>query len=185
MEIGTVRKGNEIGLKGGGGESKFSWLPCSKCGKLRWVAIIKGHPRSQLCQLCGNSRRGKLNPNWKGGRTILLGYIRIRLQPDDFFYPMTTKSTVFEHRLVVAKAIGRNLHRWEIVHHKHTKYPAGSIEDKQDNRIENLQLVSDDRHKQITVLEIQVGRLKAKVLKQAHQIKNLEEKLCQLKKRTL
>ncbi|GAH73274.1 unnamed protein product, partial [marine sediment metagenome] len=65
-----------------------------------------------------------------------------------------------EHRLVVAKALGRNLHPWEIVHHKHAKYPAGSIEDKQDNRYpENLQLVSDDRHKQITILERKIDKL--------------------------
>lgn len=172
MKVGTVKKGSVLGYKGVGRVRNFSWLACSNCGKLRWVEIIKGKPRRRFCQGCGNSRRGKLNPNWKGGRTVLLGYIRIRLQPDDFFYPMTTKSTVFEHRLVVAKAIGRNLHRWEIVHHKHTRYPAGSVEDKQDNRIENLQLVSDDRHKQITVLERRIKHLEQCV-------KNLEVKLCQ------
>ncbi len=91
------------------------------------------------------------------------GYIYITLQPDDFFYPMTnSRGKTTEHRLVAARALGRCLHRWEIVHHKHAKYPAGSIEDKQDNRYpENLQLVSDDRHKQITTLEMQIKQLKA------------------------
>ena len=70
---------------------------------------------------------------------------------------------VSEHRLVMAKHLGRCLHRWEIVHHKHTKYPAGSIEDKQDNRIENLQLISDDRHKQITILENRIEHLESRV----------------------
>ena len=65
----------------------------------------------------------------------------------------------------MAKHLGRNLHRWELVHHKHTKYPAGSIEDKQDNRIENLQLVSDDRHNQITLMERRIKYLEEKLIK--------------------
>ena len=65
-----------------------------------------------------------------------------------------------EHRLVVAQALGRCLQSWEIVHHKGAKFPKGSIEDKQDNRYpENLQLVSDDRHLQITILEIKIKNL--------------------------
>ena len=80
-----------------------------------------------------------------------------------------------EHRLIVAKALGRCLHSWEIVHHKHTKYPAGSIEDKQDNRYpENLQLVSDLGHKQITFFERELE-------KQAKRITLLEGELALLK----
>ena len=35
---------------------------------------------------------------------------------------------------------------WEQVHHKGTKYPIGSKEDKADNRIENLELTSEEDH---------------------------------------
>ena len=74
----------------------------------------------------------------------------------DFFYQMANKNGyVLEHRLVMARYLERNLHRWEIVHHKN------HIRD--DNRIENLQLVSDNRHKQITMLENRIKYLEREI----------------------
>lgn len=114
-------------------------------------------------------KNGKcIGKNWKGGRLYNeRGYILILLRKDDFFYPMVNKhGYVLEHRLVVAKALGRCLQPWEIVHHKHARYPAGSVEDKRDNRYpENLQLVTDDRHKQITILENRIRWLEKRVLR--------------------
>ena len=41
------------------------------------------------------------------------------------------------------KHLGRYLKPEEIVHHKGTKYPMGSVKDKQDDRPENLQLFTN------------------------------------------
>jgi len=164
LVLGEIKQGKEIGYKS---THKFQWLACPDCGKRRWIALCKGQPVSLRCQVCWGKRMlnhqlGAKSTNWRGGRRIVHGYILRYLEVDDFFRQMADKKHyVAEHRLVVAKALGRNLHTWEIVHHKGVKYPKGSIEDKQDNRYpENLQLVTDDRHKQITILETQIKRLK-------------------------
>ncbi len=162
--IGEVKRGKEIGKVN---RYKHTWVACEICRKERWVLVYRGKPISLKCQSCAagtymKARVREKHPQWKGGRLLNSGgYISIKLNADDFFYSMVQKNGyVLEHRLVVAKALGRCLHRWEIVHHKHNKYPAGSVEDKRDNRYpENLQLVSDDRHIQITILENHIKKL--------------------------
>ena len=132
--------------------------------KMKELGIRRRTPGEYLkgCHMCletrrkiSESQRGDKKKNWKGGRHIdANGYVRVVIRLDDFFFPMAhRKGRVLEHRLVMAKHLGRNLHRWEIVHHKE-----GIAKD--DNRIEGLQLVSDDRHKQITTLEMQIQKLK-------------------------
>ena len=163
-KIGDIKKS---------GCHKFIWVACLDCQKERWVVLRKGQPQSARCRNCSPKHRpptfGERSPRFKTGFKIdKNGYKCVRIYPDNFFYPMAPKNGyVREHRLVVAKALGRCLHAWELVHHKHTKYPAGSNEDKQDNRIENLQLVSDDRHNQITILETKIKNLERqnKILK--------------------
>lgn len=77
--------------------------------------------------------KGKRHGNWKGGRNIVGGYIQLRIKEDHPYYAMTQKNGyVLEHRLVMAEHLGRSLKRHETVHHING--------DKQDNRIENLQL---------------------------------------------
>ena len=158
-EIGEVRYGYEIGKVKW---HKYVWQACVKCSKERWVKTTWGIPDFKVCMSCSLAFRKENSRHWKGGKHIdHFGYVMVRLSPDDFFYPMTASNGyVREHRLVVAKALGRNLQSWELVHHKGVKYPLGSVENKQDNRYpENLQLVMELQHKQLTRLENKIDSL--------------------------
>lgn len=131
------------------------WSACGICGECRWVQLIKGKAKNLLCLKCSHS--GKRHARWAGGRNDNgKGYIRIWLDSDDFFYPMTDlHGYVLEHRLVMAKHLGRCLHQWEVVHHKNHI--------KTDNSIDNLQLYSDSRHNQLTIMEVKINTLKRQI----------------------
>jgi hypothetical protein len=109
---------------------------------------------------------GVINRNRKvGNKYKVQGYVVVILALDDFFYPTARQKTghIYEHRLIMAKYLGRNIHSWEIVHHKNHV--------RDDNRIENLQLVSDDRHIQITILERKIQKLEEQIKALKAQIK--------------
>jgi hypothetical protein len=105
------------------------------------------------------------NPQWRGGRQkTVAGYVRVFISPDSPYYSMRRKcknrpsNDIVEHRLVMAKHLGRCLHPWEIVHHKN------GIKD--DNRIENLYLVDKRKHERHTrerILEGEVRLLQVQV----------------------
>ena len=146
------------------------WVICPICQKGRWRAKAEikrdRRPNSSLnrCHHCAVALKGAECVNWKGGRHIdKEGYILVWLSPDDFFYPMANKQGYTrEHRLVIAKKLGRCLHRWELVHHKGIRFKG--IKNRSDNLEDNLQLVSDERHNQITILEKRIAYLESKLL---------------------
>ena len=119
----------------------FIYRACLSCGKGSWVTFLKSKPSTLRCLVCANrenarKHEGINNSGWKGGRIKDgRGYIRFKLYPNDFFYPMVNRTSgyVLEHRLVMAKHLNRCLLPWEIVHHKNGV--------KDDNRIENLQIL--------------------------------------------
>jgi predicted RNA-binding Zn-ribbon protein involved in translation (DUF1610 family) len=142
--IGDIRYGREIGrLNRPASNMKFIWYACPNCGYERWVrySYIQHNLRSGKCKKC-SVLSAENNPSWKGGKFAdkKYGYIHVLLQPDDFFFAMADKNThyVLEHRLVMAKHLGRCLQKWEIVHHKNHI--------KDDNRIENLKIVARGSH---------------------------------------
>lgn len=83
------------------------------------------------------SMSGAGNPRWLGGtRAKTDGYIEI-YQPNHP-YKNKGRNTVYEHRLVMEEHLGRYLLPHEIVHHIN--------ENKYDNRLENLLLLSNAEH---------------------------------------
>ena len=168
--IGTIKRAYEIGHKG---KHKYIWAICPTCNNTRWVELASGKARSFLCASCSRMAYG--NKNWKGGRhNDSYGYVLVYLYPTNFFYPMAnSKHYVFEHRLIMARHLGRCLQSWEVIHHKN------GIRD--DNQLENLELITrhghiqshnkgykdgyikgfnDGRSKKIQILEHEIERLK-------------------------
>ena len=145
-EIGERKRGKEIGQRGGGVRSLFEWSPCRVCGKPRWVIVHKGKIKNDRCKPCSDSERckglggaGEKSPCWKGGFYYRYGYKYIWLLESDFYFRMGGKKPyVAEHRLVMARSLGRLLNPIEVVHHKN------GIRD--DNRLENLELTGKGEH---------------------------------------
>lgn len=95
-------------------------------------AIKKRYPLGRFGSEAANWRGGRRRGG-HGGEYILI------LQRDHPF--ATLEGYVMEHRLVMEKKIGRYLEPNEIVHHKNGK--------KDDNRINNLELVNRKEHAKI------------------------------------
>ena len=105
---------------------------------------LKGHKVSEETKRkIGDAQRGEKGSNYRGGQMIKDGYIHI-LMPK---HPFASKRDGYVKRanLVMEKILGRYLIFPEFTHHKGIKYPIGSIENKQDDRIENLQLFANQK----------------------------------------
>lgn len=170
LKVGTIRFGREIGKTvGSSAHSRFILHACLDCGKERWVYLVRGKPVSLRCYSCrGKLQRGSNCSSWRGGRSIEEdGYVLLLLPQDDPFFCMANQSRqVYEHRYVIAKKLGRPLESWEIVHHKGTRYPMDSREDRQDNREENLELVSHLENIQIKLMSTRISQLEDQVASQ-------------------
>lgn len=93
------------------------------------------------------SNSGSKNPKWNGGRmTHSEGYILIRM-PE---HPNAIGDYVYEHRYIMECHLGRLLNKDEHIHHIN--------EVKNDNRIENLQVVSPTEHAKIHIKETNLKR---------------------------
>lgn len=192
-EVGEVKKARETGHSG---HARYIWGKCSECNQGRWVRLKEGgRPDSILCRGCAGKKRmtsavkgkisatkkgkytGEQSGNWKGGRRYKGNYVMVYITPDDFFYPMASHkgqsgTYAMEHRLVMAKHLGRCLHRWETVHHKN------GIKD--DNRIENLELTANGAHSKAHSKGYHDGYLKGLKDGRLKQIQELKEEIRKL-----
>jgi DNA-binding CsgD family transcriptional regulator len=80
---------------------------------------------------------GEAHHWWKGGKGKSRGYLIVRVYPEDPHYDMGVSASeggryVMEHRLVMARHLGRSLTAFETVHHIDGN--------KENNALENLQL---------------------------------------------
>jgi hypothetical protein len=142
LEIGQIKIGGELGFKYV--KQKYIGELCPNCGNSRWVQVGDAGKRQKCvkCKLAG--RYGEQSGSWRGGRRISRsGYIEIKLTPNSPYWEMATKNGyVKEHRLVMAQYLGRNLKGWEEVHHRGIRHPLFTKENKSDNRLNNLLLVT-------------------------------------------
>ena len=93
-------------------------IPCKKCGKTR--ILKRPYPEKGLCHPCSKPR------------------LKLRLHGQGYVYSNTDPKRRFEHIYIMEQHLGRPLRRKEVVHHIN--------ENKTDNRIENLQLMTRGEH---------------------------------------
>lgn len=124
---------------------QLSRAAISRCLKVT-QEVVSNKLRDMGCTLRELSICGHNNPNWKGGRMITnkgasYVYIYAPNHPNK-----TANNNILEHRFVMEQHLKRYLTPEEIVHHiNHIK---------NDNRIENLALVSKAEHAHIHFDEI-------------------------------
>lgn len=106
-----------------------SWNKGKKTG-----ALTAEHKRKIANAVKGKNAMQN-NGRWAGGKSTWKGYVLI-YKPN---HPYAKNiGYIFEHRLIMEKYLGRYLKKGEIVHHKNRV--------RNDNRIENLELLDNVQH---------------------------------------
>lgn len=185
--VGEIRKGLELGLSN---VSKYIYTPCEVCNTPNWVSLYHiNRGEYTICMPCrsksrSGSRSREKSHRWKGGTyTNKNGYKWVTLKPDDPLMVMARKkgsARIQEHRLVMARSLGRPLDKQEVVHHKNGI--------KNDNRLDNLELTTNGQHaldhhkgyKDGYINGLSEGRTR-QVRELRSQIKTLREELSKLK----
>lgn len=152
---------SRIGRPSWNWKGEFPPTFCLVCGK----PTVKRRPcKAYKAMFCSRTCAGRYRTlHSEGIKHSTDGYIHIRLSPEDLFYPMASWGYALEHRYIMAKHLNRLLIDDETIHH------INGIRD--DNRIENLALVSRVNHPHRTIEKIHQRR-----------IRELEQKVSELNK---
>ena len=121
---------------------------CLTCGKL--ISNM-----GKKCTSCAHG--GSLAHQWKGGRTMMSGYVMVR--EHEFVPNSGVQHYICEHRLNMQLHLGRKLIKDEIVHH------IDFIRD--NNKIDNLWLCTKSSHKTMekTIFELIQPLMERKMIK--------------------
>lgn len=112
---------------------------CSEKCRNEYFARI---PKHSVCKFCGKPFRQKIGGSKKYCKSKCYWLLMKSLftTNNSKYITINTKNgkKIDEHRIVMENYLGRKLKRGEIVHHKN--------HNKQDNRIENLELITQSIH---------------------------------------
>jgi len=158
-----AKRASELGFAISG---KDYWLFKDACPECKAELWRRSEALGKLCTHCVQQSLSRpsmeQHPRWVNGRRVRKdGYIEIALAPSDPCFVMChhKKHTALEHRVVVARSLGRPLKPWEIVHHRNRN--------RADNRLENLELVAAQHIHQSVGIQDQIlqrlSQLEAKI----------------------
>jgi len=127
------------------------WITCKNCKKKVWSRAVNLKHRRKFCSIKCNAQFYKKDTSkrfknyYKTHRTWSVLNKKFRRYKNEQGYivilnaPNEKRYRILEHRLIMEKYLGRKLKKNEEIHHKN------GIKD--DNRIENLEIVIAGFHK--------------------------------------